>query len=74
METTNQNTGSKRRQYLNSFGFNFVQHTRDESEANRPDYTRFNAPERYMTEEELKYFKSDYAGTFALECICRPRD
>ena len=56
---TNLEHMSKRKQELKKTGFNFVVHTREESEANRPDYTRFFAPERYMTEEELKYFKSD---------------
>lgn len=59
METENLNTMSKRKQELRKNGFNFVTHTREESEANRPDYRRFEAPHRYMTEEELKYFKSD---------------
>ena len=60
MKTTTENTGpSKRKQEVRRLGFHFVTHTREESEANRSDYDRFKAPHRYMTEEELKYFKSD---------------
>ena len=55
---TNLEHMSKRKQELKKTGFNFVVHTREESEANRPDYTRFFAPERYMTEEELRHFKA----------------
>ena len=57
MKTTE--TTSKRKQELDEYGFHWVEHTREEFEANRPDYCRFKCPERYMTEEELKYFKSD---------------
>ena len=52
-------TMSKRKQEVRRLGFNFVEHTREQSESNRADYNRFSAPHRYMTEEELKYFKSN---------------
>ena len=58
METNLENM-SKRKQEIRKTGFNFVKHTREESEANCPDYTRFFTPNLYMTEDELKYFKSD---------------
>ena len=50
---------SKRKQELVANGFNWVEHTREEAEANCPDPYRFLTPEMYMTEDELKYFKSD---------------
>jgi hypothetical protein len=50
---------SKRKQELVANGFHWVEHTREEAEANCPDPYRFRSPENYMTEEELKYFHSD---------------
>ena len=55
----NVNQPSKRKQQLHETGFNWVEHTREQTEANRPDYVRFQCPKDYMTEDELKYFKSD---------------
>jgi len=60
MKTTTEHTApSKRKQQLLKTGFNWVTHTREESEYRMPDYCRFRTPSRYMTEEELKYFRSD---------------
>jgi hypothetical protein len=62
MGTNNSNTPatpSKRKQELQKTGFNWVEHTREETEHRLPDYCRFRCPKRYMTEEELKYFRSD---------------
>ena len=59
METENVNTMSKRKQELRKHGFNWEKVSREECERDLPDPYRFRFPERYMTEEELKYFKSD---------------
>ena len=57
META---TKSKRRElFEKAGGFTPTTCTREEKEANRPDYLRFQQPHLYQTEEELKYFKSD---------------
>lgn len=53
-------TKSRRRQEFEKVGgFKPTTRTREEKEANRPDYLRFQQPHLYQTEEELKYFKSD---------------
>lgn len=56
---TNLEHMSKRKQELRKNGFRLQVVSREECEAERPDYTRFLTPNLYMTEEELKYFKSD---------------
>lgn len=54
----NDKTTSKRKQLLTKTGDNSVEYTRDEVERDTPDPYRFRHPQSYMTEEELKYFKS----------------
>jgi hypothetical protein len=43
----------------NKLGLNLVTLTRDEIEADLPDYVRFRKPQDYLTEDSLKFFKSD---------------
>jgi hypothetical protein len=40
-------------------GLNMVPLTREQQEADRIDADRFNHPQDYMSEEELKYFRSE---------------
>ncbi len=44
----------------NNVEFNMRIVTRQEIEANRTDYNRFELPEDYTTEEHLMYFKEEF--------------
>lgn len=62
MESTTENTVptmSRRKQELQANGFHWTEVTREECEHRLPDYCRFRCPAAYMTEAELKYFRSD---------------
>jgi len=50
---------SRLKEEIQKRGFHWTTLTRDEIEDRLPDYCRFRNPEKYLTEEDQKYFRSE---------------